>query len=93
VTFAACALLAVVGCGNDNGQACEDYVQKVTDCGDETVSATYTDAWCEPLKELDCDISGYFDCMSEALGECKDKNFPDIDATAAAACASQATCS
>jgi hypothetical protein len=92
VAVAVSALFTVAGCGNDNVAACEDYVNKVTECGDDTLSATYHDSWCETYEDLDCDISEFFDCMSEAIGECEDGGFPNADASAISACASKAVC-
>ena len=78
-------------CGNDNESACKDYVQKVQDCGGVWAD-TYDDAWCDGLNDSDCDISGYFDCLSDALGECDSGDFTNVDMDALGACVSEATC-
>lgn len=83
--------LSMAACGTDNVAACKDYVQTITDCGGAQ-AAIYTDSWCEAYDSVDCDISDYFDCLNDAMGECTSGDFSNVDAMAVAACATKATC-
>ena len=53
---------ALSGCGgHDNVAACEAWVEKAT-CGNTNFSTLVA---CGSYADLDCDISDYFDCLTE----------------------------
>jgi len=80
-----------VGCkadSADNVGACEDYVAAVN-CGDIDVGID-----CSIYKDLDCDISDYFDCLTDNL-TCEDMGGTKVLTPGPdyASCASKANCS
>lgn len=84
-------VMGLAACGNSNESACKDYVKKVTACGG-IYAQTYNDSWCSGFKDTSCDVSAYFNCLSDGLGSCTNGNFSSADAAKLSACASKATC-
>ena len=77
-----------VGCGGpDNAAACQEYVDKVNtlDCY-KSVKFT-TD--CSAYDNTDCDISDYFNCLTDNT-KCDAMGNPDSSGTSQ--CASKAQC-
>ena len=70
--------------GKANVESCESWIDS-QNCGDYDFSG---DIVCSSYEELECDISGYFDCLSDNTS-C-DGDMPDISGWSA--CLSQATC-
>ncbi len=83
--------VSLAACGNSNESACKDYVKKVQACGG-IYAQTYNDNWCTGLNDASCDVSDYFNCLSDALGSCTNGTFNSADATKLSACTSKATC-
>ena len=52
----------IAGCGGyDNVASCEAWVEKMT-CGNTDFSTLVV---CSNYNEIDCDVSEYFDCLTE----------------------------
>jgi hypothetical protein len=86
--FAAALLsIAMVGCGPDNAGACKKFVAAVK-CGTDT---TFTDAYCDAYKNLSCDVTPFFDCMSAAY-VCTNGQYDSTKLANASTCSSKAVC-
>lgn len=79
-------VVTLAGCGADNVASCNKWKEKVK-CGTVSVDAVNCDAY----KNTTCDISAYFDCMSDAY-VCKDGQYDTTKLANATSCASKATC-
>ena len=87
--FAAAAFLSLVACkdaGQANVDSCETWVADVS-CGETDFSGLVD---CTIYEETDCDISGYFDCLT-SNGSCDDATGV-YDSSGWTTCASEATC-
>lgn len=76
--------LSLTGCGTDNVGACNDWVA-ATKCGSTDISSLVN---CDLYKDTECDISAYFDCLTENT-KCENDT---LDATGWGTCASKAVC-
>ncbi len=87
--FALAGLLCVglTACPSvDNVAACDEWLASLQ-CGDYDFSGVVD---CTVYSETACDISGYFDCLTDAT-DC-DEDLGIVDTTGWADCAEEATC-
>ncbi len=84
--FLLSAALFTAACGADNVAACEKWVADVS-CGDFD-AGEFVD--CAIYENLNCDISGYFDCLTTE-GTC-DEATGTYDSTGWGDCATLAVC-
>ncbi|MEQ1501743.1 MAG: hypothetical protein ABMB14_05905 [Myxococcota bacterium] len=81
-------LVGCGGAGKKNVTACEDYVASLA-CGDFDVTSLYGDDFCSAYEETTCDISEYFNCLTDSVA-CDDAT--SVLTVDAAGCASKAVC-
>ncbi|PRP91558.1 hypothetical protein ENSA5_54130 [Enhygromyxa salina] len=70
-------------------EACQTLEDTLADCQPSLAGSLQ----CSTYDEWPCDLTDYFDCITDAYGSCSGGTFPNIDAAGLQDCTALTTCS